>query len=296
VWPYAVVTPLVTLLDARWNADNVILDGVGFRVSNDSLANHLTRLGSLNCRNLVDMCQEDVTDAAYLGPGGCEQPWVIATQIAAIRALRLTDGALVSQHVTTTASRDQYGGMHMASLPYFNTPLPNLPPPPSGWGWTDAEIEQLFNAGGAIVGTNSGGDSGLVGELVTTYLTDAASNADATWKFLNYVDTASACREYFVNNMRATFAQSRLTEGALQRGRDIANEEKIAGVMEKLAADLADLSLLQAGETATKYFKDNLDIDIEMSTGTASISAMLPIITQARGFQITFKISFSTGG
>ena len=41
------------------------------------------------------------------------------------------------------------------------------------------------------------------------------------------------------NNLKSRFAQSRLTEGAVVRGRDMANANTIRAYMEKLYLDLA---------------------------------------------------------
>jgi hypothetical protein len=146
------------------------------------------------------------------------------------------------------------------------------------------------------MGENAGGNGALVGEVLTTYKTDPASIPDPTFQFLNYVDTSSNIREYFFNNYKARFAQSRLTEGAVTRGRDMANSAVIRAYSEKLYMDLAgaDFVLTQDGEDAIQFFKNNLTITLDLATGTATLTMLVPIVTQLRSIIGTIKIAFST--
>lgn len=298
VWPYAATTVLTTYLDARWNPANAILDGVGFVTVNDTYANHFTVLGSLNFETLVYFCDKSESETNYLGPAQNEPSYSKSAMFAAIRALRLTTDAPIARYLTSSASLDQFGGTALASLPYFNTPMPDLPTIKPGRGWTQAEIAALDAAGGSVMGVNSGGTGALIGEVKTTYKTDPASNDDVTFGFLNYVDTASNVREYFFNNLKARFAQARLTAGAVSRGRDMANGTVIRAYLEKLYQDLAgaDFVLVQDGEAALKYFKDNLTVTLDLSLGKVTITALTPIVTQLRTIIYTVKIAFSTEG
>ncbi len=135
-----------------------------------------------------------------------------------------------------------------------------------------------------------------MGEIVTAYKTDIAGNPDISFKFLNYVDTASGVREYYSNNLRKRFAQSRLTLGDTIRGRDMANDLTIRVFCEKLYQDLSSAAfvLLQAGEDATKFYKDNLDISLDLATGRATITMTVPLVTQLREIIATIKIAFDT--
>jgi hypothetical protein len=145
------------------------------------------------------------------------------------------------------------------------------------------------------MGVNRGGTGALVGEVPTTYKTDPASNPDLTFKFLNFVDTGSNVREYFFNNLKARFAQSRLTEGAVSRGRDMANQVVIAVFLDKLYNDLAgpNFVLVQDGEAAIKFFKENRTIVLDLATGKAIVTMQVPIVTQLRSIIVTMKIAFS---
>jgi len=174
--------------------------------------------------------------------------------------------------------------------------MADLPAISPGRGWTLNEIEQVLTAGGSVIGMNFSGTSALVGEVATTYKTDAAANPDPPFKFLAYVDTASNVREYFFNNLKSRFAQSRLTQGSVTRGRDMANADVIRAFCEKLYLDLAgaDFVLVQDGEAAITFYKDNLTITLDLSTGTAQITMLAPIVTQLRTIIATIKIAFST--
>ena len=167
-----------------------------------------------------------------------------------------------------------------------------------GDGFTDAEIETLHTDGAFVMGINSSGTNGLVGEVVTTYKTDPAANPDPTWKYLPYVDTSSNVREYMHNNLKKRFAQSRLTEGAVSRGRDMVNELVFRAYVEKLYSDLAGpgFVLVQDGEAALKFFKKNMTVVLDLSLGRITTTMLVPIVTQMREIVATLKISFSTEG
>lgn len=296
VWPYADTSALRTFLEARFNPSKEILDGVGFVTIQDSLANALTTLNALNSQVVVYFVDEQITESGYLGPAMNEASFVKSTYFAAIRALRLTEDASISRFLTSSASLDQFGGPALASLPYFNTGFPDLPIIKAGRGWTSSEIEQLLAAGGSVIGVNSAGTAAIAGEVKTTFKTDLAANPDPTFGFLNYVDTSSQAREYFFNNLKARFAQSRLTAGAVTRGRDMANPTVIRAYLERLYQDLsgADFVLTQAGEEAQLFFKENVTIVLDLAAGSATITMKTPIVVQLRALIATMKIAFST--
>ena len=298
VWPYFADTSEVrSFLDARFNVTNEVLDGVAITSSVDTLANHLTRLNALNSQSLVDICDETTNETAFKGPAQMELSYIKAAQFTAIRAYRLTADASISQFViTTNGPLDSIGGPALASKPYFNTPMPDLPLYATGRGFTDTEIEQLHDAGGTVIGNNSAGNTVVMGEVVTTYKTDTAGNADISFKYLNYVDTISNVREYYVNNYRTRFAQSRLTEGDIIAGRDMANALVIQAYSEQLYQDLSgpNFVLLQAGENALVFYKENFSVVLDLATGKATIQMVVPLVTQLREITATIKISFST--
>lgn len=296
VWPYVAVSAVGTFLTNRFNANNAVLDGVAFTGLSSTHAGILGILGTadFNNQSIVFLADESQSETKYLGPAIAEATYLKLAYFAAIRALRLTPDVSISQYVTTSSALDQFGGPALASLPYFNTPFSLLPVPGAGRGFTEIEIDQLSAAGAGIIGQNSAGSAAIAGEIPTTYLTDLAGNSDITWKYLNYVDTASGAREYFHNNVKKRFAQSRLTQGRVQAGRSMANALTIKSYLVKLYNDLAspEFTLVQGGEDAVKFFKDNVNVTIDMALGKATITMKLPIITQLRTIIATVKIDF----
>ena len=109
-------------------------------------------------------------------------------------------------------------------------------------------------------------------------------------------DTASQAREYFFNNYRKRFAQSRLTEGDVLKGRDMANEQVVRSYSKRLYQDLSGVEfvLLEAGEDALIFFNENLIISIDKALGKVTIQMTVPIVTQLREIAATMKIAFST--
>jgi phage tail sheath gpL-like len=295
VWPWTDTSDVEAYLLPRFAADNEVLDGVAFGGFVGSAAGAVAYTVQ-NDHNLVIFCDKVVAEDNYIGPAQNEASYVKSAIFAAIRAIRLTPDASIGRFLVSSASRDQFGGPALASLPYFNTVLSQLPGIDAGRGFTDLEIEQILAGGGSVMGVNSNNTSGLQGEVSTTYLTDAAANPDVTWTFLNYVDTSSNIREYFFNNYRNRFSQSRLTEGNLSRGRDVANELSIRAYTEQLYQDLSsvDFILVQSGEDAFNFFKQNLDVELDLALGKVTITMFVPLVTQLRTILGTIKIAFST--
>lgn len=308
IWPYgADLTALTGFLDPRFNVDNNILDGVGFVSITDTLSNHLTNLGVENSESLsINADKLEIATTTYKGPAVLEIPVVKASEFASIRSLRLTEDTNIGSFVITRSSRDAFGGAALASKPYFNTPFPDLDLINVGMGWSDTEIGQLLAAGGWAIGNNRAGNEVIAGEVVTTYKTDSAGNPDPTFGFLNFVDTASAIREYYVNNYRSRYAQFRLTAGALIRGRDSANSDSLAAFAAELNSDLGspDFALTQTGVGTLndvqvdfdREFRNNVVVTLDLVAGKAIIAIKVFIIVQLRIIQIPIQIAFSPEG
>jgi len=299
VWPYPNDTVEIrTLLDARFNADGVVLDGVAFTALNDTLANLTALATALNSQSLVIIGGKAENTTNYKGGDIVEVPMVKAATFAGYRGLRLdVSGVSVADLViTANGPLDSFGGPALASKPYFNTPFADLFPIQTGRGFDDTEIETLHDVGVSVLGNNVAGNGVITGEIVTTYKTDFAGNADITFKYLNYVDTASQAREYFYNNYRQRFAQSRLTTGDIIKGRDMANAEVVRSYSKRLYQDLSgvDFVLLESGEAALTFFDDNLVIAIDKPNGKVTIQMIAPIVTQLREIAATLKIAFDT--
>lgn len=297
VWPYdSDVDEVKDFLDARFNVVNDIQDGVGIISAVDSAANLITLANLHNSQSIVILGDRQETETNYIGPAILEMPYVAISYFAAIRSLRFTEGASISQFVISrNGSLDSFGGPALASKPYFNTPIAQLPIIKTGRGFTRTDIADLTDAGIAVEGNNVTSTTIILGQIPTTYKTDSAANPDLSFKFLNYVDTSSNAREYFWNNLRAAYAQSRLTTGDLIKGRDMANVGSIRAFVTGLYADLAgsDFVLTIAGEDALQFYKTNLVVTIDLLQGLAVITMKTPIVTQLRIIVATMQISFS---
>ncbi len=299
VWPYPnATTEVLALLDPRFNADGKVQDGVAFTSTADTVSNLKILGDGLNSQSLVIFGDQQETETNYRGPAIVEIPMMTPAYLSGFRGLRLdSDGFSIADFtITNNGPLDSFGGPALASKPYFNIPFANIVPMQTGRGFDDSEIEDLKDSGISVIGNNIVDNTVITGEIVTTYKTDAAANPDVTFTFLNYVDTASQAREYFFNNLRARFGQSRLTNGDVIKGRDSANELVIRSFLKRLYQDLSGVGfvLLEAGEAALVFFDTNLIIAIDKANGKATIQMTVPIVTQLREIAATLKISFDT--
>ena len=304
VWPYSAASalaPLITFLDARFNSSVDVLDGVGITAAVGTAGALETAYSSLNSQSLVIIGDSSSTVAAtHLNvPSVYEIPAVKAAEIGAIRAIRRTEGASIADFLSGEAGLDSFGSPALSSRPYFNTPISTIPISVTSPGFSQIEIESLIDDGISVIGNNSTLTSIIMGETVTTYKTDAASNLDISFKFLNFVDTSSAVREYFTNNLKARFAQTRLTDGDLVPGRPMANAQLILSTLMEFYNTLSGpgFALTQAGETARNTFISNTTVSVNVALGTVTIlMGAVPLVTQLRTINATMTISFSSAG
>lgn len=290
------LTVLTAELDPRFNTSNDVLDGVGVVNVTDTLANVLIAGNAENSSSLTMYGSKLRDDDAHKGAAMLEFDDVKTAKFSALRSLRRTDGADISQYViSTNGSLDSFGGISIASLPYFNSPITGLPLIDTGKGWSSTEITQLEAAGVSVMGNNRTNTAVLLGEALTTRKTDAAGNVEKTFKFLNNVDTSSAIREYYFDNLRARFAQSRLTDGDLQPNRNNANKSIIETYLDELFVDMGNASLAQSGDAALAFFKANRKVTLDLTDGSVTVTMTMPIVVQLRTIIATMQIAFSTG-
>ena len=293
VWPSAYdITIVEDVLNTRFNTSNDIMDGVAMQGKKGTLAELKAYTSPLNSQSLVVVGNKTVSRAGLIGTATVEMPDSIVAQMAAIRSLRLTEGAPLTRFLTTVARSDQFGGIALASLPYFNTSLPNLPVANSVDEFKAEELDEMRNNAVAVIGPNRAYNGTIFGEVVTGYLTDNAGNPDDSYKFLNTVDTASVIREFFYENCRSRYAQTRLTDGALISGRDMANAGSVRAFCNQLYDELAANALVQAGSAAKKDYNDNLIITTNIRTGTVTIDQAPLLVTQLRAILGTIQINF----
>lgn len=289
------IDDLTDFLDPRFNIAGQLLDGIGIVADSDTFSNINTAAGLLNSESVIMLGTKLVSNTSYKGPSLMELDDSLAAQFAALRSLRLTTDASIADIVSAaTGPRDSFGGVHLSSKPYFNTPFQFLPLVGTGLGFSNAEIETLVTSGASILGNNISGTSIIAGEIVTTFKTDAAGNPDVSFKFANSVDTGTNVREYFFNNVRKQYTQSRLTDGDLIPGVSSANEQSIRAFLTGLYNDMTGptFALTRSGEDNLNIFKDNLSVDLTLSSGLVTGDMVVPIVVQFRQFNGTVRIKF----
>jgi phage tail sheath gpL-like len=297
------LTPLTDLLDARWNVENAVMDGMGIMSITDDFSGCQSLVAAKNDQNLVYHCNKAISRDKLKGSALLELDYVIASQIVAIGALRLTSGSDISQYViSNNGARDMFGGAAIASLPFFNTPFYDLPIIDSKDEWADDEMDDLNTAGGFVLGNNITKTNIIAGQVVTTYKTDVAGNDDVSYKYIEYVNTFSQVGEYFFNNLKAEYAQYRITTADVQAGRNMTNATLIGGFLDNIYKTLssADYVLTPTGVDSNTgidymtYFKNNRTVVIDMALGKATVTMIVPIITQLRVIYVTMQMAFST--
>jgi phage tail sheath gpL-like len=293
LWPSVYdITVIEDELNTRFNTTNAIMDGIACQTLRGTLASLKSAVATLNSQSLCVVGNKIVNTTLHKGSAIIEMPDVISAQVTAIRSLRLTQDAPLTQFLTTVARSDQFGGIQIASLPYFNTSLPNLPIANAVDFFIADELDELRDNGVTVVGPNRAFTGTIMGEFVTTYLKDTAGNPDTSYKFVNTVDTASVIREFYFENYKNNYAQTRLTDGDLIAGRDMANEASIRAFSNQLYDELANDALIQLGAAAKKDYNDNLVIVVDISTGTVTIDQAPLLVTQLRVILGTIQINF----
>lgn len=284
-------------LAPRFNVENRVLDGVAIVSATDTYANLISTYTALNSHDLVVLGNRLVNNTLYKGSSIFEIDYVIAAQLGAIRALRLTDGADLTSYVVSNNAGDQVGGVSLASLPYHNTPFANLPTIDIGQEFSQDEEDDLNAAGVSILANNLSRTEILADDIVTTYKFDTLGNADDTFKFLNLVDTASATREAYFNFSKTTYAQTRLTSGDTVANSSMVNAASISADFCGLYKTLSGTGflLVAAGEDSQKFYKDNLVVQItNLALGQVSSAMKIVPVAQLRQMFIPITFVFNT--
>lgn len=300
VYPAAFSRSVLTdELDARFNATNDVLDGVGIVSDTDTLVNLGAAAVAEDSRSLVVFGNKPVALSNFIGSHILELDDVTAAEFGALRSLRLTDGANLANAVVTAAGPlDQFGGISLATLPYSNTPAFNIPVGPPNTFWSDLERSSLEDDGVSVIGPNKTRNLNIVAQVFTTRTTDGAGNPDTSFKFLNTVDASSAGREFQFVNLKKRYVQSRLTKGDLVAGRSMANEASIRAFVLSLFTKLGDLAIYQTGPDALKAFDQSLAVTITLTAGVGlvSITQAPPLVGQLREITGTIQINFGAEG
>lgn len=281
-------------LDARFNVSNNVLDGRCLQQSTGTLAELETSVSTLNSLNFIEKGNKTVAKDLRTGASIPEYNFTCVAQLAAVAALRLTENQNIANLLVGNAgSGDNFGGIWTAAVPLHNTPFPNIAIERSNEGWDDPEQISLNSNGVGFFGNNPGNNQIILGDVVTTYLTDTIGQPDDFWKYLTTVLTASVIREFYVNNNREQYAQTVLTSGDVIPNRKQVSVNSFNAFQVSLYDILANTyGLVPAGQAAIEFYKQNLQTTANIETGTISTIQIMPINTALRAINGTLRISF----
>lgn len=293
VWPNAYDKQvLANFLDPRRNVANDVKEGRGFVYDPSAFGTIKATAAGLNSSEIVLFNNKSNTLAGWKGAHIPEAPDVLAAKFAAARALRFEDGASISAVVTTSAAKDQFGGVHTASLPYFNTEILGVGMPLKGTGYSLEEQVELENSGVSVLGVNRTGNAVIAGQVVTTYENDVAGNVDDTWKYLEWRDTHGLIREYLQRNCQKEFRQTRMTTGDGVAGFAIVTEASIRSFILLLCTELGELAIVVKGTDARQFIEKNLVVILTPGKRRAEIDAKIPMLSQLGEMIGSLKYSF----
>jgi phage tail sheath gpL-like len=291
---------VVDFLKARFNTTNSIQDGVAVITTSDTLSNLITLGNSYNTQVLTILNGGLLqTGANFKGSLIVEISEKTSACFAAYCAIKLTENANLTSFITASiTSTDSLGGMHMASFPYFNTLMLNHIPCNTNLYWSQDEQDQLAAAGITLFGNDENNLNVILSTTLTTYKTDISGNPNNSFKFLEYLDTEVTCRETYVVQTRSTFRQTRLTQGDTLPGYSMANSQLISSFVDGVFNYLGQKTLvligtLPNGLSAAKFFKTNRKVTIDYASGKATISMLLPIVTQLREMDYYIQVTFN---
>ena len=302
VGDYDDLTSYAEWMDERFNSANRILDGRVFVGSVGSASGLSGIYADYNNKSLVVFGDNPVSyvksTGSKLASAVFALPVARASVFAAARALRFEVGASVANYLTNPSPKDSFGGPHTASLPYFNTKMTLAVVKPRE-GYTNSDVEMLKASGVSVMGNNNANNSLVCGEVVTTYKTNLQGNEDASFKYLEYVDTATVSREFIFNGIKANYSQVRLTYGSGVAGYGFANASTFRSAVKGFYLELGGMALLQVGDdeqsgvSIVGVFEQNLQVSVAADTGTVVISGILPLVTQVRSVIVPLTIQFN---
>lgn len=273
--------PILAWLDDMYHTRNAMTAASGFSLVKGSYASVVATANALNSPSLTLFGSPDNAAMAAW-------PLLLLAEFAAKRAARLTDGADLTG--ITLDAGERTGGLDKASLPYHNTPM--------NYQWLYGEglnLEELTAAYAAGVSFLVPAPGGLVlGEMVTTYKKDGAGLADETFHYLNAIDCTFAVQQYFFDQLKSRFAQSRATAGAVV-GSGVSNPALVASYLDTLYTELAEQKVVQGGSAALQAFKANRTVTL--SGNVYTVNAKVAIMAQFRQISgvVTISYDFSNG-
>lgn len=275
------LSTLSTLTEARFNVDNEILYSQGFTFKIDTYANLDTLLDGLNEKTIC-------VGFSKLGGGIFENPDVINSQFCAYRGLLFTEGSNVTS--LNAGNGQNEGSIRWASIPYFNMPFINLPVIPQGEGFTEAERQELEASGGWTFENNNSNTTLLTRAVKTTYKTNELGNADATFIYLNRMDSLTIAREYHFNGIKTEYPKHTMTNASnVPAGaKAFVTKGDFIATMVGFYNDLVEIGIFEGDREAeyAEYIADSLDFDL--LNGKIIADAIAPITSQVREVTINF--------
>jgi len=291
--PVAFLSTIRTHLEAKFNVTNNILDGLAFVCKTDTYANHQTALAAntLASQVITYFCNKTVNDSDWKGGAIRELDYVIAAKMAALRALRLTDDAILNEFMVGGNTR---GGIFTAAIPFHNmkTDFTNIP---TGKNFTQLETLGLADLGGSTFSMDSSGTFVTTNPfLLTSYKKTSPTALGLTYHYVNDNDTLTIARDYIFQNLKEIYAQSSLTSGSLPTDSRItvANVRSIKATIVSLWQDLVDANILQGGVEVTtgidlrSEFQRNLVINVDTVNGSVTGSMVLRRMGQLISFNL----------
>lgn len=269
-------------MESKFNTTNAVQGGVGITFRNGTQAEVGAFAESKNAKTMVVF--GNINEMKYN-----LIPLLAGVEFGAKRSLRLTDGAVIENLVLD--AEEVYGGIEKSSLPYHNTPMSYKEPKTT---ISKGELENLNSKGVSLIVPNQHGS--VLGSVVTTYKHDNAGQLDSNFKYLNAVDTAMAVQEYLYNQSKKEFGQTRATKGSLVAGVSMTNEILVKGFIVSQYEAMVEKALVQGGKEAMDYFKKELQVELDISTGVYKVYAPTAIVAQFRGLNGTVAIGYNFKG
>ena len=167
--------------------------------------------------------------------------------------------------------------------------LNNVTTIPTGKGFTQTEVLGLADLGGSTFGMEQDNSVAVTNAaLLSSHKKATPTAIGLTYHYLNDNDTLTTARDYIFTNVKDNYAQAALTTGTIPNNANIviANEKSIRSYFLELWTDLTgpDFSVLQGGSELEAEFLENLDVNVDTSTGTVSGSMALRRMGQLRKF------------
>lgn len=287
ITPYYALSALQTELDNRFNVSNKVVDGIGIVANEDTFANHSSNLTSLDSRNIVYIANKTANTSVRKGGSILELPEVLAARLGAIRSLRLTEGANIAKYMVNGKVR---GGIGLASIPYFNTPVTEIPLNLQGTNFSDDEITTLVSKGGTTIVKSFTGTVMILNEVLVVAKTTASNR-------LNFEDTLRAIRSTRFFRLKSRYSQHRL--GSLRPNEpNVTQESFITDSLEDYKY-FVDNDLIREttvdGRSTKDLFIEHMEntLTLNVLTGTITDEFLADIVTQLLRIDETIIPSFN---